>query len=140
MPAPEYILRMDPNNVATLVDILKSHEARCKALAGLTLVTDAEKVVFVGEAAVCQYAYLQLEGVYYQNPPGAPDWSAAETSGRLPSEVLATVVDQEAAQTDVQPTPAPEAVAQPFRLSRHPQCRVGMCANPADYGNCLFNA
>lgn len=115
-PSNTYELRMDPNNVATLVEILKRQEARCKALASLTLVTDVEKTVLIGEAAVCQYAYLQLEGVYYENPTGAPDWSAAEASGTLPSEALAAVVGAEAAQTDVQPTPAPKAAALPYRV------------------------
>lgn len=125
-----YEIRMDPNNIATLIEILKEAEARRKALAALKLVSDAEKTVLIGEAAVCQYAYLQLEGVYYENPTGAPDWSAAEASGILPSEALATIVDDgaaheagtvvdcEACETDVQPTPAPKAAAQPFPAQR----------------------
>ncbi len=148
MTASEYIIRMDPNNVATLIDILKSHEARSKALAGLTLITDAEKTVFIGEAAVCQYAYLQLEGVYYENPTGAPDWSAAEVSGKLPSEALAAIVDDggtpgatlpdgttvdvNGAQTDVQPTPAPRVAAQPFPARRPSQC--ASCGRMHDQG------
>lgn len=116
MNASEYSIRMDPNNLATLVEILKGQEARCKALAQLHHVTDFEKTVFIGEAAVCQYAYLQLEGVYNEPTGGAPDWSAAEASGKLPSEALATVVDASTPQNDVQPTPAPEAVAVPYRV------------------------
>lgn len=116
-PPITYELRMDPNNIDTLIDILKRNEERCKALAKLRHTTEAETVVLIGEAAVCQYTYLQLEGVYYENPTGAPDWSAAEASGKLPSEALAAVVGAEAAQTDVQPTPAPPAAAMPFRTN-----------------------
>lgn len=104
-PPNTYELRMDPNNMATLIEILKRNEERCKALAKLRHTTEAETVVLIGEAAVCQYAYLQLEGVYYENPTGAPDWSAAEASGKLASEALAAIVE---------PTPAPADVALPY--------------------------
>lgn len=131
-PPITYELRMDPNNIDTLIDILKRNEERCKALAKLRHTTEAETVVLIGEAAVCQYAYLQLEGVYYENPTGAPDWSAAEASGKLPSDPLmkiltgddgaaheaGTVDGCEACQTAIQPTPAPKEAAQPFPAQR----------------------
>lgn len=131
-------LTMDPNNLATLVDILERAEERCKAIAKLRHTTEAEKVVLIGEAAVCQYAYLQIQGIIADRPAnGAPDWSAAEASGKPPSEALkeilsgvladdgaaheaGTVVDCEACQTDVQPTPAPAAVAVPFKAETEP--------------------
>jgi hypothetical protein len=112
-------LRMDPNNLATLVEILEKAEGRCKALAKLYHVTEAERTVLIGEAAVCQYAYLQIQGIVgtVGADPAAPDWSAAEASGRLPSVTLeeAGIVPASGAQTDVQPTPAPSAVAMPFQ-------------------------
>jgi hypothetical protein len=111
-------LRMDANNLATLVDILERAEERCKALARLRHTTEVEKVVLIGEAAVCQYAYLQIQSVMVEPSGGAPDWSAAEASGKLPSEAMVTagVLPASAPQTDVQPTPAPQAVAVPYRV------------------------
>ena len=120
-------LTMDPNNLATLVDILERAEERCKALAKLRHTTGAEKAVLIGEAAVCQYAYLQIQGIVDagRTDPGAPDWSAAEASGKLPSDPLKAILDG----PTVEPLPIPrdsEAAFDDGSICKKCQAGVGI--------------
>lgn len=91
-------VRFSEYDRAKLVEILEEDLARFKALSELVHCTDAERQVFHYRMALLQALYVQLEGTTWQPAHGAPDWSAAEASGKMPSEVLKKVLAKDADQ------------------------------------------
>jgi len=74
-------LNMDDITVEILCSILSGAEEQYLAVAKLRHTTEAERTLLMQRAAVCQMAYLQLEGI----TPPPDDWSP---TGRLPQELL----------------------------------------------------
>jgi hypothetical protein len=70
-------LNLGDTEFATLITVLQSAEAQAIAWTKALHSTDAEREAAHRQAAICQMAALQLEGIRHVPEGGAPDWSAA---------------------------------------------------------------
>lgn len=115
-------ITLDPNNRALLVYILRRHEARCKVLYNLTHTTEAEKEKFLQEMSVCQYAYLQLEGVEWKPEADRPDWSSQPAPMPAPFCVECSGLEAHFQNCSHYPKPSSAASAEAHKAGTHPDC------------------
>lgn len=96
-------LNLGETEFDTIISVLQTAEAQAMAWVKAKHSTDSEREQSLRTAAICQAAYLQLEGISHVPANGAPDWSATEPPadlklrGKLPQELMddlnATVKD-----------------------------------------------
>lgn len=85
-------LTLGETEFADLITVLQAAEAQAMAWVKAKHSTDAERSEALRRAAICQMAYLQLEGIQHKPADGAPDWSAPPDDlnlrGKLPQELM----------------------------------------------------
>lgn len=60
----------------TVISVLRQAEEQAMAWVRAKHTTESEREQSLRTAAICQAAYLQLEGISHVPANGAPDWSA----------------------------------------------------------------
>ena len=68
-------LNLGETEFADLITVLQAAEAQALAWVKAKHSTDAERAEAMRRAAICQMAYLQLEGIEHKPASGAPDWA-----------------------------------------------------------------
>ena len=68
-------LNLGDTEFATIISVLQTAEAQAMAWFKAKHTTESERQESLRTAAICQAAYLQLEGIVHVPANGAPDWS-----------------------------------------------------------------
>lgn len=69
-------LNLGETEFDTVISVLHQAEEQAMAWVHAKHTTESEREQSLRTAAVCQMAYLQLEGISHVPANGAPDWSA----------------------------------------------------------------